>query len=91
MTFLYLQEIIDRLVANDKKFYEILAALKARAHVYRVQDKPNSLFVRGLRSQIDAIRNHLERLDVGEKELKTCSETPVSFEATTLSDEKRKV
>ena len=45
---------------------EISAASHARIYIYRVQDKPNSLLVRGVYHEIEEVRSLLKQIAVQE-------------------------
>lgn len=64
----HFQKVIDYLTANDnRKLNAIMAASKARTHIYRVEDKPRSLLVRGLHHQIEAVRSLLKEIVIEEE------------------------
>jgi len=44
-----------------------MAASKARTHIYRVEDKPRSLLVRGLHHQIEIVRSLLKEIFIEEE------------------------
>lgn len=71
---------------NDLKLKEIAASCNARIYIYKVQDKPNSLLVRGVYHRIEEVRAHLKHVALEEEPTANpiLSSAPSRFNRTSL-------